>query len=769
MRLRKRILSFLFCGALVVGNMLSVSAEAADSQLKNATVEEMMDAQRQNSGGELEPSKEFVESQTKEAEDKSLGEELGQGTDAAIDPDTENDNVHDEVTNKKNEKTKESGVIVDNGAEVPLPAKAAQSGFVTYPNGNMVYVDPSTGNKVTGFKTIQGYIYYFAPPSGVAVKGLQFINNKYYYFDDKFHQKTGIIEVTYKDGSKQKHYFLESGGKYSGWVDADNSRYYFSSQQTGAVMVYGTQYLVPKGATSGEKYFYFDKTTGKLTEGIYSNNDGVYFYYKKEGGTLTGTSEELVKYKNIIEKAYPGVLLVNWNGNKYILSRTTMGKALIGFQSVGGDMVNDNVKDTSDAALYFLDKSTAQAIKNTTFTYAHIKFSSDANGQLSWVPEEAYKNDQHISFFMNGLAELGAHYPIIKDGVVTEQVPNAFTCGSLVKYLYEKLNYMLPQESWNQAKLFEQGGVMDGPKGKVKAVKISGPVTDLTSAKLKIGDIIFWKVSKDICTNILGDPQPCDKYDMIHHSAVYVGKNSVIEAAQPREMITMSQSHQYEGFEIAYVYRLLPESVTDAQFSDASLSEPSPAMRPSTPENVAAKGHGIGEVKVTWKPVLGSAGYIICAKRTKDGKYSQIGYTIGENSTSFMDKSALQVDYNFYWVHTFVKAADKTTNIYSIPGSYVYAKGILPPITGLKAQGNKNGVLLTWNKSSGARGYVIYGKADLSDTSKQIGITTSTSYTDVNAYSDKYNFYWVYPYHYYNSKPVVGERPDYVYAKKLMK
>ena len=89
-------------------------------------------------------------------------------------------------------------------------------------------------------------------------------------------------------------------------------------------------------------------------------------------------------------------------------------------------------------------------------------------------------------------------------------------------------------------------------------------------------------------------------------------------------------------------------------------------------------------------------------------------------------------------------------------------------VTNLKASSVKGGVKLTWTKSAGADGYIVYGKKT-DFKYGYIGMTTkntATSYTDTKANKGSYNFYWVFPYHYdKNGKRVIGPICGYVYGR----
>ena len=192
------------------------------------------------------------------------------------------------------------------------------------------------------------------------------------------------------------------------------------------------------------------------------------------------------------------------------------------------------------------------------------------------------------------------------------------------------------------------------------------------------------------------------------------------------------------------------------QFVDVTV----PAV--PTVTNVQATVAGKNKVKVTWDKVSGATGYIVYAR--KNGKYAKLGVTA---ATSYTDTKALDNDYNFYFVYAYKKTADGKIMTGKCQ-KYAYAKGTCAAVTNLKASSVKGGVKLTWTKSAGADGYIVYGKKT-NFKYGYIGMTTkntATSYTDTKANKGSYNFYWVFPYHYdKNGKRVIGPICGYVYGR----
>lgn len=167
-------------------------------------------------------------------------------------------------------------------------------------------------------------------------------------------------------------------------------------------------------------------------------------------------------------------------------------------------------------------------------------------------------------------------------------------------------------------------------------------------------------------------------------------------------------------------------------------------------------------VKLTWSAVEGADGYLIYGRHGAKGAYTKLGLVAG---TNFVDKAALSSEYNFYWVYPYAKAEDGTI-ITNTNTKYTYAIGRCAPVTNLKAAGVTGGVKLTWDKTAGAEGYLVYGiRAD--KAYGYVGMTTKgTTLIDKEASKTDYNFYWVFPYHKdATGKMITGSCTKYTYGK----
>lgn len=182
---------------------------------------------------------------------------------------------------------------------------------------------------------------------------------------------------------------------------------------------------------------------------------------------------------------------------------------------------------------------------------------------------------------------------------------------------------------------------------------------------------------------------------------------------------------------------------------------------PNAVNDLKAVSVGRKQNQLTWSKSAKADGYIIYAVKNK--KYGYCGMT---SATTFTDTSAVDDDYTFYYVFPFAKDGTKK-NVGKCP-NYVFAKAVCPRVTNLKASPAKGAVKLSWTRSAGATGYLIYGMT-ASGKYHYIGMTTTNTvgFTDTKASKTEYNFYWVFPYHTAASgKMIVGQIcQKYVYGK----
>ena len=184
-------------------------------------------------------------------------------------------------------------------------------------------------------------------------------------------------------------------------------------------------------------------------------------------------------------------------------------------------------------------------------------------------------------------------------------------------------------------------------------------------------------------------------------------------------------------------------------------------FKPSAVTNLRVSSYGKNKTLLQWNYSAGAEGYLVYGQ--KNGKYGYVGMTQNEY---FLDTRALDTAYNFYWVFPYVTDG----NGKMIPGNctkYVFAKGVCPAVTNLRAASVTGGVRLSWSASRDAQGYLVYGMNAANRSYHYVGMTTgATAFIDKKASRTNWNFYWVYPYHKNaQGEMIVGGTPKYVYGR----
>lgn len=181
----------------------------------------------------------------------------------------------------------------------------------------------------------------------------------------------------------------------------------------------------------------------------------------------------------------------------------------------------------------------------------------------------------------------------------------------------------------------------------------------------------------------------------------------------------------------------------------------------SAATSVKAQPAGINRTKLTWNGVSGADGYIIYRQVGK-GDYQYRGMT---SNLFYTDTTASDTEFNFYWVYPYYK--QDGANVATTSGKYVFAKGVLPAVSGLKAQVIDKRIKLTWNAVNGAEGYLIY-RQEGNATFKYLYMTNNLSYIDSKCNGSEYNFYRVYAYHKNGEQIIPGAVGKYVFGTLVL-
>lgn len=268
-------------------------------------------------------------------------------------------------------------------------------GLVTNELG-IYYYDSITGERRTGFATVDHQEYYFDPNTGRAVKGLQNIGGVYCYFDPETAQRQYGLQTV-----KGRLYCFtrdSNGPGFATGITVVNGKTYYFSDTSGRAF---TGYY----ALDGVKY-YFDPTTCASVSGIYRRSDGAAFCFKAGGGVEVGW--------------------VDTDGKSYFFYPAT-GIMAEGLASVGD-------------YLYYFD-SDRGLLRNTTVTVGDVTYQLDSDGHGTAL------GDSDLSKIINvGIANFEKGYGDDSD----LENPNNFTCSQLMTHVFRSIGIELPKRACRQ-------------------------------------------------------------------------------------------------------------------------------------------------------------------------------------------------------------------------------------------------------------------------------------------------------------------------------
>ncbi len=183
------------------------------------------------------------------------------------------------------------------------------------------------------------------------------------------------------------------------------------------------------------------------------------------------------------------------------------------------------------------------------------------------------------------------------------------------------------------------------------------------------------------------------------------------------------------------------EETESTQAEAESFAQTTPKLK-----NITAQG---SSVKVSFYSVKDASGYAVLRKTGSSGSWKRIATT---ESTSYTDKSSLKNGKKYFYTVRAYKGSKSTALDHTYSASYwssYDADGVSFTYTKAptlkKTTNTTSGVKVTWKKVSGAKGYAVLRKTK-NGKYKELGTTSSTSYTDKTAKAGTTYFYTVRAY-----------------------
>ena len=172
------------------------------------------------------------------------------------------------------------------------------------------------------------------------------------------------------------------------------------------------------------------------------------------------------------------------------------------------------------------------------------------------------------------------------------------------------------------------------------------------------------------------------------------------------------------------------------------------------------------KVALTWKKVSQAEGYLIYRKDSEDGKYNQIGKVTSEKTLTYTD--TVKSNNKTY---TYKIQAYNTNNGKQGVGAYSSTKSAKTlakaKITGITSS-NEEVLKISWNKVSGAKGYIISRSTKKDSGYSEIDTVSgekTTSYTDDTVKAGKTYYYKVEAYNVNSGTKGYGGASDAVAGK----
>ncbi len=151
------------------------------------------------------------------------------------------------------------------------------------------------------------------------------------------------------------------------------------------------------------------------------------------------------------------------------------------------------------------------------------------------------------------------------------------------------------------------------------------------------------------------------------------------------------------------------------------------ATKSSAPKKFRVDKAFTASIRLKWKAQDGADGYIIYRYDATTGTYKQIKKITNPCTTSYKNTKLAKTTGYRYRICSYQKIAGQI--YYGTVSDTIYAATAPAKVTKLKAACQKKQIKLTWKKSKGATGYIIYRYDKKSKTYKKLKTIKANSYT----------------------------------------
>lgn len=204
---------------------------------------------------------------------------------------------------------------------------------------------------------------------------------------------------------------------------------------------------------------------------------------------------------------------------------------------------------------------------------------------------------------------------------------------------------------------------------------------------------------------------------------------------------TKSTSYTHSSPTTARYYRYAVKAYRGSEVSEMGSSVS--AVKLSKPTSVKATGKTAG-ITISWKKVSGAKGYYVYVRKYSGGKWGSWTKLKTTTATSYAHKTA---SYGVNYQYRVRAYYEDSVSAYGTTVSAIRLRAA----TGVKSKKSGSAIKTTWNKVTGASGYVVYRRTYNAKTRKygswvKVKTTTARSYSDTKAKKGTYYQYSVVAY-----------------------
>ncbi len=483
---------------------------------------------------------------------------------------------------------------------------------------------------------------------------------------------------------------------------ADNKNY------TDSKYIQGSSNILKFGSLSANKTYYFKAYTYNTSNGKVYWSTPITFTASTKTVAAVGISEKSSACgsvtANFTKKSVTGYRLYVSDNKDYKNAKYVQGTGTS--QTVSG--LKPSTAYYFKAYNYIVDDNTVYWSDPITFTY-----STTAMPTVSVSKKTVYPNEISVTFNKQSVSGYRLYISKNKDMTGSTYVQGSSNVQSISDLRPDTTYYF-------KAYMYQ---ISNGTAYWSKPITFSQKTVDLESPSLNT----LLTTSSTTSINFKLNPVPrAEGYRIWMYDSASLTNGRMLDGGSAITFSGLTPNKTY--FVRAYAYITVD--------GEKYFSDPTEFSYKTLPANTLQKVSGFevssvskNSVKLTWNKVSGAQGYIVYKYDASKKNYVRVKKT--STNTNSYTVSGLSEGTSY----TFAIKAYKTVNGKEIVSeSFPTAKAVtkLSAVSGFKVSSvSKNSVKLTWNKVSGAQGYIVYKY----DTSKKNYVRVTKTSNNVNSYT----------------------------------